>query len=82
MVSPAAPPDTLSDIDLDLPVFTDGPAPIVITTEEGAARAPRALADAAEIARMALFLASNESSFCTGADFVVDGGVSAGKPRS
>jgi len=40
------------------------------------------MAEAAEIARMALFLASNESSFCTGADFVVDGGVSAGKPRS
>lgn len=40
------------------------------------------MAEATEIARMALFLASNESSFCTGADFVVDGGVSAGKPRS
>jgi 3alpha(or 20beta)-hydroxysteroid dehydrogenase len=40
------------------------------------------MASADEIAHMALFLASSESSFCTGADFVVDGGVLAGKPRS
>lgn len=40
------------------------------------------MANADEVANMALFLASDESSFCTGGDFVVDGGVTAGKPRS
>jgi len=40
------------------------------------------MAEPAEIARVALFLASDESSFCTGGDFAADGGVSAGKPRS
>jgi len=36
---------------------------------------------AEEVAAVSLFLASDESSFCTGADFVADGGVLAGKPR-
>ena len=39
------------------------------------------MAEAEELARVALFLASDESSFCTGADFPADGGVTAGKPR-
>jgi NAD(P)-dependent dehydrogenase (short-subunit alcohol dehydrogenase family) len=34
---------------------------------------------AEEVARMMLFLASDESSFCTGGVYMVDGGVSAGR---
>jgi NAD(P)-dependent dehydrogenase (short-subunit alcohol dehydrogenase family) len=32
-----------------------------------------------EVARLMLYLASDESSFCTGGVYMVDGGVSAGR---
>ena len=35
----------------------------------------------ADIAGMAVFLAGDASAYCTGAEFVVDGGVSAGVRR-
>ena len=37
------------------------------------------MARAEEVAEMVAFLASTKSSYCTGADFIVDGGVLAGK---
>jgi len=47
----------------------------------GAARIPlKRYGEPEEVARIMLFLASDESSFCTGGVYMVDGGVSGGSP--
>lgn len=40
----------------------------------------RRMADLGEVADLVIWLASDQASYCTGADFVADGGLSAGSP--
>ena len=55
------------------------PDPAKARREMEATQAVGRMAQPAEIAAAALYLASDESSFVTGTDFIIDGGWSAGK---
>ncbi len=56
--------------------------PAAAREEAGRMHALGRIGQPEEIAAMALFLCSDESSFCTAQPFIVDGGLSAGVPAS
>ncbi len=66
---------------IDTPMANPVEEPRPTTLERYAARrVPLGrMARPREVANLALFLASDESSYCTGSEFVVDGGVIAGE---
>ncbi|MGE3746918.1 MAG: SDR family oxidoreductase [Sphingomonadaceae bacterium] len=67
---------------IDTPMNTENPA-VLSAVSDIARRQPIArLGHAIECARMAAFLASDASSYCTGSDFAADGGVLAGQLKS
>ena len=57
--------------------FTAGLSPEAIQKNVEAAHPIGRFGQPEEVARLALFLASDDSSFCTGAPFLVDGGILA-----
>ncbi|HWF72586.1 MAG TPA: SDR family NAD(P)-dependent oxidoreductase [Solirubrobacteraceae bacterium] len=58
--------------------FEVQPDPAAARVEAGRLHALGRIGTAEEVAAMALFLCSEESSFCTAQPFIVDGGLSAG----
>ena len=66
---------------IETPMLHIGGASVDEGIERMAAHFPlQRVGDPSEIASVALFLASDDSSYCTGAEIVVDGGVIAGMP--
>ena len=74
----------------DVSAMVEPPAPgevesnpaLAASDAQGATQPIPRLGRPIEIARLALFLASDESSYCTGAEFVADGGSVAGQDLS
>ena len=63
---------------IDTPILDPGRA-MGIDFEELSRETPRGrIGTPDDVARLVLFLASDESDYCTGAEFVVDGGILAG----
>ncbi len=62
--------------------FEIQPDPQAARAEAGRLHALGRIGRPEEVAAMALFLASDESGFCTAQPFIVDGGLSAGVPSS
>jgi NAD(P)-dependent dehydrogenase (short-subunit alcohol dehydrogenase family) len=60
--------------------FDAQPDPQASREQAAAGTALRRIGRAEEVAALAVFLASEESSYCTGQSFVVDGGLTAGAP--
>lgn len=66
---------------IETPMLHTGAAEIDAGLAQVAKRFPAGrIGTAEEVAQVSLFLASDESSYCTGTEFVVDGGLMAGVP--
>jgi NAD(P)-dependent dehydrogenase (short-subunit alcohol dehydrogenase family) len=60
--------------------FDSQPDPAEARARAGRAHALGRIGTPEEVAAVAVFLASDEASFCSGQAFVVDGGLTAGSP--